>query len=493
VRHVLRLALMLVSLSALSSINASAATLQPVGNFDQPIFVTSSPADPEDLFVVEREGWVVRVAGDASSTFADISDLVECCESERGLLSIALAPDFAESGRFYAAYTGATSAGGAVGDLHMDAFRHDGGELVREPRLTVGHALNPNHNGGQLQFGPDGNLYISTGDGGGAGDPFESGQDPESLLGKILRLEPQPGAAPQIWSLGLRNPWRFSFDRVSGDMVIADVGQGVREEIDLAPSPALDAVGGSGANYGWNCREGFIEYLSAPASCDGLSGFTDPVFDYPHTDPEDGTAHGCAITGGYVVGDASLGDLYGRYVYADFCVGEIRSLLLPADAGDTASGDRSEGLSVTNPVSFGEDSCGRIYVVAQAGPVYRLQGSGPAECDAVSPAPTGTPGGAAISSQEPKRIRLQLSAQVDRARGGLRLTLTARAVPCAENAGRAIQLNRGGKPNGRKRLNRNCVAHYRRRINHQSTFRALLPSAEVDDPTRSRRVVVSAG
>lgn len=476
-RRVLRLALLVVSLSALPTVSASAATLEPIGNFDQPIFVTSNPVDPEDLFVVEREGRVVRLDGATASTFADVSDLVQCCESERGLLSIALAPDFDVSGRFYAAFTGTAAAGGAVGDLHVDAFGHDGGDLVREPLLTVGHSLNANHNGGQLQFGPDGNLYVSTGDGGGGGDPLESGQDPNSLLGKILRLEPRPGAEAQIWSLGLRNPWRFSFDRGNGNMVIADVGQGVREEIDLAPSPAPGSVGGSGANYGWNCREGLIEYSGAPESCDGLGGFADPVFDYPHADPKDGTAHGCSISGGYVVRDASLGDLYGRYVYADFCVGEVRSLVLPASASGSASGDRSEGLTVASPVSFGEDSCGRVYVVAKAGTVYRLRGNGVPVCGGAPVRPAAplntTP---AISLKEPEPVRLRLGAQRDRVRAGLRLTLTARATPCAENAGQAIQLVRGGQPNGRKRLNGSCVARFHRWIGHRSVFWVLLPS-----------------
>jgi glucose/sorbosone dehydrogenase len=476
VRPVLRLALLVVSLSAVPSVEASAATLQPIGNFDQPIFITSNPADAADLFVVEREGRIVQVDRSASSVFADLSDLVECCESERGLLSIALAPDFDASGRFYAAYTGTTEAGGALGDLHVDAFRHDGTNLVREPLFTVSHALYPNHNGGQLQIGPDGDLYIATGDGGWAGDPLESGQDPESLLGKILHLDPQPDAKPQIWSLGLRNPWRFSFDRASGDMVIADVGQGDREEIDLAPSLAPGVVGGSGVNYGWNCREGFIAFWAAPESCDGLGGFTDPVFDYPHADPEDGTAHGCSITGGYVVRDSSLGDLFGRYVYADFCAGEIRSLLLPADAGGTASGDRSEGLDVASPVSFGEDSCGRIYVVAKAGPVYRFQGSEPPICAAASASAAGPLSTTPISLEKRKPIRLQLSARGDQVQAGLRLTLTARAAPCGDNAGATIYLHRGGKPNGRKQLNQSCVARFHRRIGHRSTFRALLPS-----------------
>ena len=147
-------------------------------------------------------------------------------------------------------------------------------------------------------------------------------------------------------------------------MVIADVGQDAREEIDVAPSPAAGVVGGAGANYGWNCREGFIAYSNPAAACATASGFTEPVFDYPHEDPGGGAPFGCSIIGGYVVRDPSLGDLYGRYLYTDFCSEEIRSLVLPRGGG-IASGDRSEGLAVEKPTSFGEDSCGRIYVASQ--------------------------------------------------------------------------------------------------------------------------------
>jgi hypothetical protein len=479
---------------------AGAATLEPVGVFEKPTFVSSDPADPNRLLVVELDGRVMEARSGAVAELADLTEFVKCCTSERGLLSIAPAPDFATSGRFYAAYTGKVAAGGAEGDIHVDAFRQAGGALLREPILAVGHADHANHNGGQLQFGPDGYLYVSTGDGGGGGDPLESGQNLGTLLGKVLRIDPRPGQTPaytippgnpfaaggglaEIWSYGLRNPWRFSFDRLSGDMVIADVGQGMREEVDFAPSPAAGVVGGAGANYGWNCREGTIAYLSAPESCEGAGGFTDPVFDYPHTDPEDGSAHGCAITGGYVARDPSIPELYGRYVYADFCVGEIRSLVLPASAGAPAGDDRSEGLSVASPSSFGEDSCGRLYVTAIGGVVYRLAGATPASCP--SPAPAGPPAPGPSAQHPPdssasagsERARVRLGKR-SRSRGDdLKLVLTARASPCPEQAGDRVQLNRGGKRLAGKRLNGRCLARFSLRVDRRSTFRALLPAS----------------
>ena len=479
-RWILMLAVsaVLLSLSCVSA--APAATLEPVGDFSQPIFVTSDPANPNELFVAEREGRVVRFGDGSRSTFADISGLVSCCESERGLLSIALAPDFYASGRFYAAYTGTPAAGGAEGDVHVDAFHPEGSDLVREPLFSVGHSINANHNGGQLEFGPDGYLYVSTGDGGGGGDPFESGQDLGSLLGKILRLEPRAGSEPTIWSYGLRNAWRFSFDRASGDMAIGDVGQGAHEEIDLAPSPAPGVVGGEGANYGWNCREGFSPYTEPGDSCSGASGFTEPVFDYPHGNPGEGKAHGCAITGGYVVRDPSLGDLYGRYLYADFCVGEIRSLLLPTGAGTLAGGDRSEGLSVTDPVSFGEDSCGRLYVVAQAGTVYRFRGATPAACS--SSALPGTVAPIAIGRQHP---RLSLSVRRHRLGRELKLLLTVRLAPCEGRGGERVELRRGGRRAAAKGLDRRCAARFHLRVSHSSTFRALLPSGDYRSQVRT--------
>ena len=303
------------------------------------------------------------------------------------------------------------------------------------------------------------------------------------MLGKILRLEPRPGAEAQIWSYGLRNPWRFSFDHLSGAMVIADVGQNAHEEIDYAPSPASDVVGGSGNNYGWNCREGFSAYPEPGASCAGAGGFTEPVFDYPHTDPGDGAAHGCSITGGYVARDPSLGDLYGRYLYADYCVGEIRSLALPPAAGGVASGDRPEGLGVAHPVSFGEDSCGRLYVVSQAGTVYRFVGATPSVCAAAAAPPAASP--APIRAVKRKRARLRLTVRALAAHGALKLLLTARLAPCADQAGERVELNRGGRRFGGKPLDSHCVARFHRRIEHRSTFRALLRNGDYRSQVRT--------
>lgn len=532
-RRAIPVVALVASLLLFSASGASAASLDPVGNFEGPIFITSDPEDPDRLFVVEREGRVMLVDGSGVSLYADLEALVSCCSGERGLLSIAPAPDFATSGRFYAAYTGKPAAGGTEGDIHVDAFRAvaGGGPPTREPIISTGHDDFANHNGGQIQFGPDGYLYISTGDGGGGGDPLGSGQNLDTLLGKVLRIDPRPGAVPpyeippgnpftggpgldEIWSYGLRNPWRFSFDRASGDMAIADVGQGAREEIDYVHSPALGVVGGGGDNYGWNCREGLIAYSGAPESCGGASGFTDPVFDYPHADPGEGKAHGCSITGGYVVRDPSLGGLYGRYLYADFCVGEIRSLLPPAAPGAPASGDRSEGFSVSNPTSFGEDSCGRLYVASNAGQVYRVVGDELADCSqepepepepepspqpdpAPTPAPlpppssqlgseSGLPAMGALS----RPTRVEATAPNLIAGDYFRVSIVVRVTPCVGNTGGRVLLNRGGLPFAAKRLSDRCIARFSLRIVRRSTFRALLFSSGATEPSRSPRLVV---
>jgi hypothetical protein len=369
---------------------------------------------------------------------------------------------------------------------------------LREEIIAIAHP-DDNHYGGQLQFGPDGNLYVSTGDSGGAGDPDGAGQSLETLLGKILRIDPLPEeetyAIPpdnpfasepgedEIWSYGLRNPWRFSFDSLTGDTVIGDVGQDFREEVDFAPSPEEGVVGGEGANYGWNCREGLIPYPGAPEGCAEAGPFTDSVFEYPHIDPGDGSAHGCSITGGFVVRDTDLGDLYGRYVYSDFCTGRIRSLLLPALASEPAAGDRSEGLEVSNPVSFGEDSANRVYVVARGGGVFRL--APPNRDPASEPAPSASAG-------EQTGVRLLLRLVRRRRDGADGYELVARAKPCQGNRGRRVLLYRGGKRFATKRLNRRCIARFRLPKVKRGTFRAVLRS-NGSGPTRSGRLVVGGG
>jgi hypothetical protein len=503
--------ILVAAVSALASIGicsvAGAVTLEPIGSFRQPISVSSDPSNAERLLIAEREGTVDEVVGGTVTPIADLSTLVTCCEVERGLLSIVPAPDFDSSGRFYAAYTGTSAAGGAVGDVHVDSFRpgSGGGPLIRDPILSVAHSANANHNGGQLQFGPDGHLYISLGDGGGGGDPLESGQNTEVLLGKILRIDPHPGQSPaysipsgnpfatgpgrdEIWAYGLRNPWRFSFDRASGDMVIGDVGQDTREEVDFAPSLGGGAVGGAGSNYGWNCREGFIAYPNPALACGSASGFTEPVFDYPHQDPGDGSAHGCSIIGGYVVRDPDLTGLYGRYIYSDYCSEEIRSLLLPSAAGAGATDDRSEGLTVAGPSSFGEDACGRLYVASTAGTVYRFVGPAGPVCppaatsgSASTIAPTGS--GPGVEHRD-RALRLRLQARL--ASG--RLKIVVKASPCAGQVGDRVQLNRGGKPLGSKPLDDHCIAHFFVRIKSAATFRALLVGSE---EIRSHRLTAS--
>jgi Glucose / Sorbosone dehydrogenase len=473
--------------------SAAGATLRPIGGFNQPIYVTSSPGDPDRLLVAERKGAIVEVTPQARRQLADLSPLIACCESERGLLSIAPAPDFANSGRFYVAYTGTAAAGGAEGDVHLDSFRLDpaGGPPPRDPILSVAHSAEANHNGGQLQFGPDEHLYLSLGDGGGGGDPSGNAQNTEVLLGKILRIDPEPGRSPayaippsnpfvlgpgrdEIWDYGLRNPWRFSFDRQAHDLVIADVGQEEREEVDFVPSGG-GASPGPGLNFGWNCREGSIPYSGAPVSCP-VSGFTDPVFDYPHEDPGTGAAHGCSIIGGYVVRDASVPDLYGRYVYTDYCTQEIRSLVL-SSGGGPASGDRSEGLSVAKPISFGEDSCGRVYVASEGGTVYRVEGPTAASC----PQPL------AIQPIEKRMRRLLLAARRLRPGGG-RFRVKVRLAPCGDGVGRRAHLRRGGRPLTARKLNRRCVARFRLRPRRRTALRAFVRIGP--ERLRSRRLVL---
>ncbi|HEV2075684.1 MAG TPA: PQQ-dependent sugar dehydrogenase, partial [Thermoleophilaceae bacterium] len=246
--------------------------------------------------------------------------------------------------------------------------------------LEIEHSQYANHNGGQLQFGPDGYLYISTGDGGGAGDPLRNGQDKRSLLGKLLRIDPRragpgrPYSAPrdnpfvgragrrEIYAYGLRNPFRFSFDRNTGDLAIGDVGESAREEVDFR----LKGQPG-GANFGWSCYEGSLVYEGRGAGCLNGGPHVRPVLEYSHSGGR------CSITGGYVARHRSLKALRGRYVYGDFCTGQLRSARLSLSG---ATGDRGLGLGVGeyDLSSFGQDTRGRLYVLRLDGAVFRLLG-----------------------------------------------------------------------------------------------------------------------
>jgi hypothetical protein len=484
-----------LALALLGAARAEALTPLKVGEFDQPTYVTSDPGNAGRLFVVEREGTIELVAGGNVSQFADLSSKVQCggaCEGERGLMSIALAPDFDQSGRLYVQY-----ANDLDGSIHVDELVAAGpahasaDPATLKPLIQIAHADAANHNGGQLQFGPDGALYASTGDGGGGDDQFHHSQDPASPLGKLLRLDPEEPGTYEIWSSGLRNPFRFSFDRLSGAMAIADVGQGRREEIDLAPSPFPGIAGGEGANYGWNCREGLIAGPATDPGCTAPVSFVQPVFDYPHDpDPDLGGANRCSITGGYVVRDAALGALAGHYVYGDYCSGVLRSLRLPASASGEAGEDCSLGLRLDHPVSFGEDAARRLYVVEQGGTVYRLTGLPPASCPAAAASAPPAPEQAQPRPAPATPTFVGIRAQRRRVERGRFALLTVWVSPCSEQRRLSVELLRNGRANGSRFLSRACTGRFVRRVRHGTTFRAATRGSEEYLPGQSRPLTV---
>ena len=467
-----RLALLVTLAAGLAAAPAASAapTLVPVGGgWSAPIHASSPPRDTSRLFVVQKDG-LVRVVVDGvvqAAPFADLTGQV-ATGSEQGLLSIAFPFDYESTGLAYV-YLTATDGELQVRELRRSAAdpnRSDGTQRIvwRQP-----HNQAANHNGGTVDFGPDGLLWLATGDGGSGNDVFGHAQDPASQLGKLLRIDPRPSGSASytvpagnpfgtaVFSTGLRNPFRFSFDRGTGDLLIGDVGQSTREEIDWV---RFEEGLGRGGNYGWACFEGFA---AGPKDCTPAN-YIEPIHDYSQGNPR-------AVAGGVVVRDPGLPTLLGRYLYADTYAGQIRSLI-PARP---ATGDGATGLTRTNLVAFGEDACGHVYVVSISGTVERLQDGMPGACvpepeprrlpgdpepGAATPAPspaTGTPGGGAADTAAP-RLRIRVSGQrtlVSRRR--LRIAVTASELATLRVGGRLRGVARFRAANRRAAAGRRVV------------------------------------
>lgn len=345
------------------------AVVEVATGLTRPLYVTSPPGDAR-LFVVEQGGRI-RICGGppgnlfGGETFLDISGRLSR-GNEQGLLGLAFHPDYSSNGLFFVDYT---DVGGTT---RVERFEVGSDPNVTDPDsgvpiLSISQPF-ANHNGGHLLFGSDGMLYVGSGDGGSGGDPRGHGQNPTTLLGTILRLDVDGGSpyrvppdnpfaggpGGEVWAFGLRNPWRFSFDRVDGTLYVGDVGQGEWEEINAVPADL------AGANYGWNVLEG--EECFRSSSCD-RSGFTEPVLVYGHGD-------GCSVTGGVVYRGEDVPSLRGRYLYADFCSGWIRSFRL--DGGRVVDQFELPLGDLGQITSFGEDARSEVYIVSRAGTVYRI-------------------------------------------------------------------------------------------------------------------------
>ena len=350
--------------------------LTKIGDFARPVYVTAPPGDPNHLFVAEQRGTVQElVDGQVQPVpFLDVTDHV-LEVSERGFLGIAFAPDYATSGRVYVDYTDRTGNGN-VNVVEYRVTDRYSGRLDPYSARQILEIDKPweNHNAGMLQFGPDGDLYVSVGDGdsGVVDSPGAFAQTLDDLLGNILRIDPlhpsgslpysipasnpfvgREGARGEVWDYGLRNPWRFWVDPPTGDLYVGDAGEGEREEIDYA------AGNRGGLNFGWPCFEGTVAGPSAQTCADPVA----PVYDYDHGGGR------CAVIGGVVVHDPRLPSLAGRYLFGDYCDGKLHSLRIE---GGKATDVTDLGLTVPTLDSFGVDGLDRIYVTATDGGVYRL-------------------------------------------------------------------------------------------------------------------------
>jgi glucose/arabinose dehydrogenase len=318
--------------------------------------IASTPSEPKRLYVAEQSGRIrYLVNGRVRGTFIDLRDRITS-GGEQGLLSVAFHPKYARNHRFYVDYTD------RQGNTRVVEFRSRNGRGVKSTARQLLFVRQPysNHNGGDLQFDRNGLLYVGMGDGGSEGDPGNRSQNPAQRLGKLLRIDPlKRGARWQLVGLGLRNPWRFSFDRANGDLYIGDVGQDTWEEIDYRPAAAVGTV----ANYGWHVFEGRVRYANSAL---GPGQLVSPVHVYSHA------GGNCSVTGGYVYRGRAVASAAGRYFFGDYCSGVISSLrMVNGTAGDV----RVEPFRVSSLTSFGVDAAGELYLATGTGRIYKLAGS----------------------------------------------------------------------------------------------------------------------
>lgn len=382
---------------SLESVGGIGGGLEAVGSgFEYPVYVTSPPGQPDRLFVVEQRGLIRQIHGQGyAQPFLDIRDRVDFDGGERGLLGLAFHPSFAANGRLFVHYTNHD------GDIVISEFlagQENPSEASSDSErrlLVIPHRASPNHNGGQVAFGPDGYLYIGTGDGSWQEDLDNNGQNVGTLLGKLLRIDVDshgPGieyavpesnpfvgranAAPEIWAFGLRNPWRFSFDRETGDLYIGDVGQYSWEEVNVKPAGAP-----GGVNYGWSYMEG--SRCFRPAEGCPTKGLTLPVLEYPNRRDEavEGKGHWgipSAIVGGYVYRGSQIPALRGTYLYADYFLGFVRTFVLAHGQATCLRDITAELIGQAHNQryyfsSFGEDANGELYIVEhRRGEIYRI-------------------------------------------------------------------------------------------------------------------------
>jgi glucose/arabinose dehydrogenase len=345
---------MLVVAAGASATGERAAALRLVrvaGGLQAPIRVTSAPGAPGLLYVAEQGGLVRVVKGGRAQAqpFLDIRALTQA-GGEQGLLGLAFAPDYATSRQFVVNYTDRN------GDTRIVRYRSNGTKALPASAKQLLFVDQPyaNHNGGMVAYGPDGLVYVGMGDGGSGGDPENRAQNPASRLGKILRLDPaRPGAQPVMVALGVRNPWRFSFDRLNGDLWVGDVGQGSIEEVDHVSWPLQGLL-----NFGWDVYEGSAAFESKAL---GPGRLVAPVAQYSHE-------RGCSITGGYVYRGSAVPAAKGRYFYGDYCSGTVWSLKLVGEVAQV----RVEPFKVPSLTSFGEDAAGELYAVSGNGTLFRL-------------------------------------------------------------------------------------------------------------------------